>query len=88
MPLEIFRLSDWRRKLDEAPLSRSVSLPGELMPERLDFLSFDSRGSLYLGITEMDLVLRIHVNRPGTPGSVVPAMEVGSVVDSQFAGHQ
>ena len=87
MPLEIFRLSDWRRKLDEAPLSRSVSLPGELMPERLDFLSFDSRGSLYLGITEMDLVLRIHVNRPGTPGSVVPAMEVGSVVDSQFAAY-
>jgi hypothetical protein len=88
MPLEIFRLSDWQRQLDEEPLSRSVSLPDELMPERLDFLSFDSEGSLYLGVTEMDLVLRVHVKRPGAPGSVVPAMEVGGAVESAFAGHR
>ena len=87
MPLEIFRLSDWRRQLDEAPVSRSVSLPGELMPERLDFLSFDPVGSLYLGVTEMDMVLRIHVNRPTTSGTGI-AMKFGSVVDSQFAGHR
>ena len=58
------------------------------MPERVDFLSFDPGGSLYLGVSERDRVLRIDVNRPGAPGGVVPAMEVGSVVDSQFAGHQ
>ncbi len=87
MPLEIFRLSDWWRQRDEAPTSRSVILPGELMPERLDFLSFDSSGSLYLGITEMDLVLRVHVNRPGAPGTNV-AMETGYVVESAFAGQQ
>jgi len=87
MPFEIFRLSDWWRQLDEAAVSRSVSLPGELMPERLDFLSFDPVGSLYLGVTEMDMVLRIHVNRPTTSGTGI-AMKFGSVVDSQFAGHR
>ena len=87
MPLELFRLSDWWRQRDEAPRSRSVSLPDELMPESLDFLSFDPSGSLYLGATEMDLVLRVHVNRPGVSGARV-AMEAGSVGESAFAAHR
>ena len=87
MPLEVFRLSHWRRQVDRAPLSRSVSLPDGLMPERLDFVSFDSFGSLYLGVTEMDLVLRVHVNRRGVPGAGI-AFVAGSVVESPFAEHR
>ena len=87
MPMEVFRLSQWRRELEKEPLSRSLSLPGELMPERLDFLSFDSSGSLYLGITEMDLVLRVHVNRSGAPVGDF-ALEAASVLESPFAGQQ
>ena len=85
--MEVFRLSQWRRELDENPQSDSLSLPGGLTPDQLDFVAFDPFGSLYLGVTELDLVLRVHVNRPGVPGAGV-AFVAGSVTDSPFAEHR
>jgi hypothetical protein len=86
MPFEIFRLSDWRRQLEDAASSRPISLMAGRVPEGLDFLSFGPLGSLYLGDTEMDLVLRVHLKRPGADEHLT--MEVGPVVDSQFAEHR
>jgi len=78
---EILRWSRYRRELEEGKLPPgSLLIPGGLVPEKLDFLAFDSVGSLYLGAPEKNLVLKFDFNRPG-PG-LRHAVGVAAVVDA------
>ena len=74
-PLEVFRLSEFREEMsteptakliddtDVGPLVISVRLPALLVPDDLDFLTFDSLGLMYVGAREADLVLQFDLDR-------------------------
>lgn len=89
-PPEVFSLEEWQTKLEEGALRTSEIPfpPGELpvrmdalRTDELDFLSFDALGSLYLGATEEDLVLKFELPRPSgryTVGLAAGVVERGS----------
>jgi hypothetical protein len=82
---EVFRLSRFRRELEEGKLPPgSMLLPTALVPEKLDFLAFDALGALYLGAGEKNLVLKFDFTRPG-PG-LRHAVGVAAVVEPSGEG--
>jgi hypothetical protein len=69
----LFSLRDWVTKLEEGRVDPSeipfslgelAQKMGVLRIENLDFLSFDSLGSLYMGAWEENLVLKFQLARP------------------------
>ena len=73
-PRSLFSLREWREGLLDVktdPRELTSAIPGvEALPsleiEELDFLSFDSFGSLYLGCRNASLVLKFELDRPSS----------------------
>jgi hypothetical protein len=79
-PRPLFSLRGWRDGLD--PRTLPFALEGvEALPsleiEELDFLSFDSFGSLYMGCRKASLVLKFELDRPS--GRYVIGLAAGVV---------
>jgi hypothetical protein len=84
-PRQVFSLREWREGVVEAkatpgelPLAmEGVSALPSLEIEELDFLSFDSFGSLYTGSRSASLVLKFELDRPS--GRYVVGLAAGLV---------
>ncbi|HSF15651.1 MAG TPA: prepilin-type N-terminal cleavage/methylation domain-containing protein [Vicinamibacteria bacterium] len=85
-PRVIFSLRRWQVRLEEGRVEpRELPFPLQELPERMtylrtnqvDFIAFDSLGSLYMGARERNLVLKFQLDRPsgryavGVAGGVV-----------------
>jgi hypothetical protein len=90
----IFRLADFRTEMlegrserittsDAVPLAR---LPSTLVPERLDFLAFDTLGLLYVGAREQNLVLKFDLDRPDARHTVEVVGVVSEDGTTRFHG--
>ena len=74
-PTRRFSLTQFREETIDGPIERplhldnvsplvcAVRLPAWLIPERLDFMAFDSLGLMYLASRENDLVLQFDLDR-------------------------
>ena len=72
-PPVMFSLANWQTSLEEGTVAPSeIPFPKQEMPEwlsalrssQLDFVDFDSVGSLYTGSMEQNLVLKFELDRP------------------------
>ncbi|HXV62724.1 MAG TPA: prepilin-type N-terminal cleavage/methylation domain-containing protein [Vicinamibacteria bacterium] len=85
-PRVIFSLRRWQVRLEEGRVApRELPFPLQELPQRMaylrtgevDFIAFDSLGSLYMGARERNLVLKFELDRPsgryavGVAGGVV-----------------
>lgn len=65
LPEPAFRLSAWKAEVESAFPPLDPSIPPNLFPPRFGFASFGANGTLYLGSTEMSLVIQSELARPG-----------------------
>lgn len=72
-PRVVFSLRDWQERLQEGSFGpRELPFPPQELPQRmaylttdvLDFIAFDARGSLYMGVRGGNLVLKFELDRP------------------------
>jgi prepilin-type N-terminal cleavage/methylation domain-containing protein len=81
-PRESFRLSRWKREYErDVPKPDDVVLPGRAFPPGIDFVTFDSFGSAYLGAAKINMVLKCELERP--EGTAYHFVGVAGVVEEE-----